>query len=229
MPNSHVQFPPSLTGKYFRTYRRGELTTVEADWYRVFSTDRIKINDAVVSTHRIIGTGTSATGLVIHPLFTIEVNSESTVAIAIRRLLVMTDMTVAQTSVMGQFCTFRATAPNGGDILIPSQIDTSFDPTGFVICRCTNSEDGATPLTGESTLEYITQELIWKQFTRRFHTAVNESRAEINSLIPSLCDSTPLLLLPGEALAVQYMGPENGWRSTSHGIIMAQYEEFTSP
>lgn len=162
-----------------------------------------------------------------HNLFTIENTAGSAVNIAMRRLLVQLDATVALTAVMPQVKTSRTTGiPTGGTTLTKAQWDTAVASAANVIVRGATASDGggATAITATPGAQ-----VVWQQYCMRLHTAVGQVLAPDNNLLPALVDNPSLpnfLIRAGEAILVQVVaavGTSNP--ATNHWFVSAAWDE----
>jgi hypothetical protein len=227
MPITDVQFPPNNTGGKVRTF---QFPDGRDALYRVFSHDRAVLCTTGVSTFRTVGAGQNNTNPYQLVLFTLTNGSPGGIdltnkLVAVRRLTLMTDVTIAQTSVMGTFEAWLTDeAVSGGTVLEGSVFDTDDLESGLIVARGACSADGGA--LSEPSVDLSTGVLLWQQFSHRMQTAVTESRSEDNAMIPAAAGKTPIILTPSQSLVVRYSGPNNGWRNTSHGIVKCVYEEF---
>lgn len=168
------------------------------------------------TTFRILGTAASP-----HNLFTIE-NTHATTLVKVRRLLVQLDATAVLASVMPQVKCGRATAvPSGGTALAKAQFDTNAASDGAVTVRGANASDGG----GASAITSTMGDVMWQQYCMRMHTVVGQVLALDNSLIPLLCDDTPIILRQNQALLVSVIGAGASNPATNHWFVSVVWEE----
>jgi hypothetical protein len=164
--------------------------------------------------------GTAATP---HNLFSIENTAGSAVVISIKRLVVQMDATAVLTGVMPQVKTSRPTAiPSGGTTLNKGSFDTSLTSAANVIIRGANASDGgvATAITATAG------DTLWQQYCMRLHTAVGQVLALDNPVIPTLCETTPILLAANQALLVQIVASAGASNpATNFWFAQAYWEE----
>lgn len=168
------------------------------------------------TTFRILGTGASP-----HNLLTIE-NAHATKLVKVRRMVVQLDATAALAAVMPQVKTGRATAmPTGGTALTKAQFDTLATSDGAVIVRGASPSDGG----AASAITATMGDILWQQYCMRMHTVVGQVLAMDNSLIPALCDTTPIILRQNQALLVAVIGTGSSNPATNHWFVQTVWEE----
>ena len=156
-------------------------------------------------------------------LFTIENPVGSGVVVKVRRMSLQMDATAVLTAVSCQFKTFRTTGiPSGGTTLTIPEFVTS-GAAAAAICRGATASDGgaATAITATAS-----GGALWHQMAMRMHTLVGQMLAEDESLIPNLCEGTPIELAAGEALVVQVSNATAGNNAaTNHYIVNCAWQE----
>ena len=168
------------------------------------------------TTFRILGTAASP-----HHLMTIE-NTHATMLVKVRRLLAQLDATAVLTAVMPQVKTGRTTAiPTGGTALAKAVFDTNATSDGAVIVRGGNASDGGAATAITATMG----DIMWQQYCMRMHTVVGQVLALDNSLIPALCDTTPIILRQNQALLVSVIGTASSNPATNHWFVSVVWEE----
>jgi hypothetical protein len=223
MPDSFIRVPPDSTGPRIRTYRRGSSVDDAHDTYVIPVVDRIISNTGLLSTFRMVGRGNTS-----RPLFTITNAVGSTVLVAVRRLVIQTDHTAARTAVMMQYKTYRCatSAVSGGTTLTKGQFDASETASASVIVRGDSSTDGTN--SGTALAVSAVGTLMWQQMSHRLHTLAGESLAVDNPLLPTLADSTPVILAAGQGLVVRMETPTLD-ASSDHYWLNVVWEEFQRP
>lgn len=168
------------------------------------------------TTFRILGTAASP-----HLLMTIE-NTHATMLVKVRRLLVQMDATALLAAVMPQVKCGRATGvPSGGTALAKAVFDTLATSDGAVIVRGGNASDGG----GATAITATMGDIMWQQYCMRMHTMVGQVLAMDNSLIPALCDTTPIILRQNQALLVSVIGTAASNPATNHWFVSVVWEE----
>jgi hypothetical protein len=168
------------------------------------------------TSFRILGTAATP-----HNLLTIE-NTHATTLVKVRRMLVQLDATAVLTAVMPQVKTGRATAvPSGGTALAKAVFDTLATSDGAVVVRGANASDGGAATAITSTMG----DIMWQQYCMRMHTLVGQVLAMDNSLIPVLCDNTPIILRQNQALLVSVIGTASSNPATNHWFVSVVWEE----
>lgn len=157
-----------------------------------------------------------------HNLFTIE-NTHATTLVKIRRLTVQLDATAVLIAVMPSVKCGRATAvPSGGTALTKAMFDTNASSDGAVIVRGATASDGGAATAIISTMG----DIMWQQYCMRMHTVVGQVLAEDSPLIPTLCETTPIILRQNQALLVSVVaavGTSNP--ATNHWVVQVVWEE----
>jgi len=163
--------------------------------------------------------GTAATP---HNLLTIE-NTHATTLVKIKRITVQLDATAVLIAVMPAVKSGRATGvPTGGTTLAKTPFDTTATSDGAIIVRGATASDGGAATAITSTMGNI----IWQQYCMRMHTVVGQVLAEDSPLIPTLCETTPIILRQNEALLVSVVaaiGTSNP--ATNHWAVQVAWEE----
>lgn len=170
----------------------------------------------LATSFRILGTAATP-----HNLFTIE-NTHATTLVKIRRLTVQLDATAVLIAVMPSVKCGRATAvPSGGTALAKAAFDTNATSDGAVIVRGGNASDGGTATAITSTMG----DILWQQYCMRMHTVVGQVLAEDSPLIPTLCETTPIVLRQNQALLVSVIGTASSNPATNHWVVQVVWEE----
>lgn len=222
MTESYVQLPVDGAGKLLRSRQRAVGANTVQEQYVIPTVDRVVTNTGLVTTFRTLGAAAT-----IQNLFSIENASGSTILVGVRRLAVQVDATAVLTAVMPQVKTFRISAgvAAGGTTLTAVKSDTTQTASVSVVCRGATSSDGgaATAITG--TLD---TPAVWQQYAMRMFTAVGQVLAPDNSLIPSLCETNPLVLQANQALVVQVVAAVTTSNpATNHWFVQCVFDEYT--
>lgn len=155
-----------------------------------------------------------------HNLLTIE-NTDATVEVRIRDLMIQLDATAVLTAVMPLVKVSRATGvPTGGTTLSKAQFDTSNASDAQVVVRGANASDGgaATAITATAGTA------IWQEFQMRLHTAVGQVLSPPSRMQTIL--TKDLVLRQNEALLVQVVaaaGTSNP--ATNHWSVCVTWDE----
>jgi hypothetical protein len=192
--------------------------TIETQ-YVIVECERVRAGQYMTTSFRTLGTAATPQNI-----FTIENPAGSAVLVAVRRLSIQMDTTVALATVVPSFKTSRTTGlPTGGTTLAATKFDTTH-ANAVAIARGGNASDGgvataitATPVAGAAG---------WTQMQTRLHTAVGQVITPDLALIPMLSESDPIILRAGEALVVQGITAS---AATSHFVVNLLHEEFTLP
>ena len=167
------------------------------------------------ASFRILGTAATP-----HNLLTIE-NTDATVVVTIRDIMVQLDATAVLTAVMPLVKVSRATAvPTGGTTLTKAQFDTNNASDAQIIVRGATASDGgvATAITATASAA------LWQEYQMRLHTAVGQVLSP-PSRMPTLLDKS-LVLRQNEALLVQVVasaGTSNP--ATNHWSVCVTWDE----
>lgn len=155
-----------------------------------------------------------------HNLLTIE-NTDATVEVRIRDLMIQLDATAVLTAVMPLVKVSRATGvPTGGTTLSKAQFDTSNASDAQVVVRGATASDGgvATAITATAGTA------IWQEFQMRLHTAVGQVLSPPSRMQTIL--TKDLVLRQNEALLVQVVaaaGTSNP--ATNHWSVCVTWDE----
>jgi hypothetical protein len=156
-------------------------------------------------------------------LFTLENTAGSAVIVNLRRVVVQLDATAVLVAVMPLIKASRPAAiPSGGTTLSKVGFDSLLSSAANVIARGATASDGG----GATAITATAGSILWQQYCMRLHTAVGQVLAPDNSLIPALCDVTPILLRAGEAIMFQIVasaGTSNP--ATNHYFVQAFWTE----
>lgn len=167
------------------------------------------------ASFRILGTAATP-----HNLFTIE-NTDATVEVRIRDLMIQLDATAVLTAVMPLVKLSRATAvPTGGTTITKAQFDTANASDAQVVVRAANASDGgaATAITATAGTT------IWQEYQMRMHTVVGQVLSP-PSRVPTILVKD-LVLRQNEALLVQVVasaGTSNP--ATNHWSVCVTWDE----
>lgn len=167
------------------------------------------------ASFRILGTAATP-----HNLFTIE-NTDATVEVRIRDLMIQLDATAVLTAVMPLVKVSRATGvPTGGTTLSKAQFDTANASDAQVVVRGANASDGgvATAITATAGTA------IWQEFQMRMHTVVGQVLSPPSRMQTIL--TKDLVLRQNEALLVQVVaaaGTSNP--ATNHWSVCVTWDE----
>ncbi len=158
-------------------------------------------------------------------IFTIENLSGSGKLVYIRKLYLLTEMTVALLTVACQADVSRTTAiPSGGTVLTKASLDTLLSSSASVILRGATASDGgaATAITAAAAAGYL-----FRQFVPRQATAVGQVQQSFPiELIPTvLLESDSLLLRENQAIVVQITGTAASNATTNHYIVVCVWDE----
>lgn len=167
------------------------------------------------ASFRILGSAATP-----HNLLTIE-NTDATVVVTIRDIMVQLDATAVLTAVMPLVKVSRATAvPTGGTTLTKAQFDTGNTSDAQIVVRGANASDGgvATAITATASAA------LWQEYQMRMHTVVGQVLSP-PSRMPTLLDKS-LVLRQNEALLVQVVasaGTSNP--ATNHWSVCVTWDE----
>lgn len=167
------------------------------------------------ASFRILGSAATP-----HNLLTIE-NTDATVVVTIRDIMVQLDATAVLTAVMPLVKVSRATAvPTGGTTLTKAQFDTGNTSDAQIVVRAANASDGgvATAITATASAA------LWQEYQMRMHTVVGQVLSP-PSRMPTLLDKS-LELRQNEALLVQVVasaGTSNP--ATNHWSVCVTWDE----
>jgi hypothetical protein len=205
-----------------RTRERTVASETVAEQYVIPISERVASFKGIVTSFRTLGNAASPQNL-----FSIENAAGSTVLLAIRRMSIQMDATVANTSVACSFKTSRPTAvPTGGTTLSKVSFDSTQSSSSSVVARGATASDGGAATAITATAGSIG----WSQFAMRLHTGAGQVTMDDQSLVPTLCEDDPIILRAGEALLVQVTNATAANNlATNHYIVNAMFEEFTLP
>jgi hypothetical protein len=189
----------------------------------IVKSERVASFKGTASSFRTLGNAATPQNL-----FSIENAAGSAVLLAVRRLTIQMDATVASIAVASQFKTGRPTGlPTGGTVLGKAPLfDTALTSSASVVVRGATASDGgaATAITATGGVTG------WHQFAMRMHTLVGQILMDDEPLIPALCDDEPVILRAGEALLVQIVqAAAANNAATNHHVVNCMFEEFTLP
>jgi len=129
--------------------------------------------------------------------FTI-LNGHASKVVRVRRITFQMDATAVLTTFMPIVKTCRVSAASGGTALTKVDWDTSSASDALVVCRGANASDGG----GATAITATPGTTLWQQFGMRLHTAVGQVLGNDNNVLSVICESTPVVLRPGEGLLV---------------------------
>jgi hypothetical protein len=204
-----------------RTRERTVGAVAVAEQYTIPVTEYV---DGYVASYRGLVAAFRTLGLASanHNIFTIFNKTGSTKLLAVRRLTVQFDDTAASTAVSPVAKTSRITTlPTGGTVLTPVPFDSAL--THDADCEfkgATASDAGAaTTIVSAAGTDF------WTDFKTRQATAVGQLLFPDESLIPDLCENTPIILRPLEGLNVRV---KDASLATSHYLINCAFEELVA-
>jgi hypothetical protein len=205
-----------------RTRERTVGATAVAEQYVIPVSEYV---DGYVTSYRRMFTAFRTLGLASadHNLLTIFNKTGSTKLLALRRLTIQFEDTGASTALAKVAKTARITAlPTGGTVLEPLTFDSAL--THDLDCEvmgATAADGGAaTPIAATPVGPYGRA-----QFKTRQATSVGQILFPDESLIPSLCESTPIILRPLEGLLVSMTDASV---TTASYLINCFYEELVA-
>ncbi len=163
----------------------------------------------------------------LHNIFSIENAAGSTVLVAVRRMTVQLDATAALAAVAPTIKVSRITTlPTGGTTLSQVTFDSATTSSASVVCRGATASDGgaATAITATAGTP------IWSQLTMRMHTLVGQVVMDDEPVIPTIAESSPLVLRAGQALLVQVVAAvATSNPATNHWVLNVMHEEYQVP
>lgn len=167
------------------------------------------------ASFRILGSAATP-----HNLLTIE-NTDATVVVTIRDIMVQLDATAVLTAVMPLVKVSRATAvPTGGTTLTKAKFDTGNTSDAQIVVRGANASDGGVA----SAITATAGDVLWQEYQMRMHTVVGQVLSP-PSRMPTLLDKS-LVLRQNEALLVQVVasaGTSNP--ATNHWSVCVTWDE----
>ncbi len=174
----------------------------------------------IASTFRTLGSAA-----VPQNIFTIENLTGSGKLVYIRKLYLLTDMTVALLTVACQVDVSRTTAiPSGVTVLTKTALDTILSSNANIILRGATASDGgaATAITATAAAGYL-----FRQFIPRQATAVGQiQQAFPMELIPVvILETDSMMLRENQAIVVQITGTAASNAATNHYIIVVVWDE----
>lgn len=223
MPESFIGLPPDSTGKKTRTRQRVVGANTIEEQYVIPISERNVLNTVMVSSFRTLGAAA-----LTQNLMTIENQTGSGRLVGVRRISVQLDATAALLTVAPHVIVSRTTAmPTGGTVLTETQFDTGATNSALILARGATASNGGTataitanPATGQG----------WSQYTMRIATAVGQIIMDDQSVIPTLCADTPIILREGQALVVQVLAATTASNpATNHWIVNAVFDGYTIP
>lgn len=201
-----------------RTRERSVGGNTVTEQYVIPTNERVPSYKGFATSFRTLGLASTP-----HNIFGIENAAGSTVLLAVRRLTVQMDSTVALATVAPSFKTSRPSAlPTGGTTLTKVAFDSSLTSSGSVVLRGATASDGgaATAITATAGTTG------WTQLQMRMSTVVGQILMDDAPLIPALCQDDPVILRANEALLVQVVLAA---LTTHHYVVNVMWEEFTLP
>lgn len=224
MPESFVRLPPDSTGRKLRSRQRVIGADTVEEPYHILTSERVISAEVMTSTWR-----TPGAAALLHNLFTLENTAGSAVLVALRRLSVQLDATVLLAAVAPTVEFSRASAmPSGGTVLEKNRFDTAETTVANVVARgATASHGGAATAITASPVAGVAA---WSQLTMRMHTLVGQIVMDDESVIPALCENTPIIIRPGEAVLARVVAAvATSNPATNHWLINAEWNEYTVP
>jgi hypothetical protein len=169
------------------------------------------------TSFRTLGTTASP-----HNLLTI-LNTHATTLVKVRRLIVQMDATAVLVNVMPQVKCGRVTGgnPSGGTALTKAQFDTAASSDGAITVLGGTASDGG----GATAITATMGDLLWQQYCMRLHTLVGQVLALDNPVIPTICDTTPIILRQNQSLLVSVIGTAASNPATNHWFTQIVWEE----
>jgi hypothetical protein len=223
MPESFVQVPTDGTGKRLRTRERTVSAQTVQEQYVITQSERVVSSRIAVSSFRTLGNAATT-----QTLFTLENGAGSGVIVGVRRLAVYMDTTAALTAVVPSLRSHRTTnMPSAGTTLTKVAWDTAQTASASqVVARGATASDGGTATAITATLGGV----VWEAMSQRLHTAVGQVLTDSMPVLPDLAANEPLLVRPGEAIAVAVLASAASSNpATNHYIVNAMFEEFVLP
>lgn len=201
MATDNIPYPvdPATVGRRTATRSRTE-DSVTKQWDRVIVEDnRVRSFRAVGATFRIPGSAATPQNL-----WTIENTTGSAVAVALRRLHVVTAQTVANLTHPPWFALFRlSTLPSGGATMTKTHPDGRSADTSAnnVVIRQGASADGtASAITATAAGARLATAI-----GGQLYTAVGALQPVTADLLENVTDEGELVLAAGQALLLQAM------------------------
>lgn len=178
------------------------------------STSRVLVGVYAATSFRTAGLATTA-----HNVFTIENPGSSSVKVAVKKLVWITDMTALLATVSPAIRLSRTTAlPSGGTALAISKLDTANPSAQSVIRGATASDGGAATAITATPLGAM-----WTVLLDRLHTAAGFVLHTEKDLIYTT-ELNPLVINAGEAVVVQVVQAS---LVTFHYQVNIVFEEYT--
>jgi hypothetical protein len=173
----------------------------------------------VVSTFRTLGNAA-----VTQTLFTAQNASSSLRVMFIDQLCLTMDATAVLTAFMPQFIVSRTTDdPAAGTILTKAALDNSLLSSSGIVCRGATANDGGVATAITVTLSGVP---MWQTMAMRLHTAVGMIRPHLFDLLPMISGDEPLVIRPGQAIAVHLIaGAGTSNPATNHYIVNCSWAE----
>ena len=169
------------------------------------------------TSFRTLGTAASP-----HLLLTI-LNTHATTLVKVHRMVVQLDATSTLVNVMPQVKIGRVTGsnPTGGTALTKAQFDTNAASDGAITVVGGTASDGGIATAITATMG----DILWQQYCMRMHTVVGQVLAPDNNIVPTICETTPIILRQNQALLVSVIGTAASNPATNHWFVQVVWEE----
>lgn len=159
-----------------------------------------------------------------HNIFTLFNKTGSTKLVAVRRMTLQTDDTVASLALAPVVKTFRITAiPTGGTVLTGVSFDTSLTHDTNVEAMGATASDGGAATTITATANPTSA--AWTGFKSRQATAVGQILYPDEPLIPIICENNPIILRASEGLLIRVV---DAALTTSHYLVNCAFDELVA-
>jgi len=156
--------------------------------------------------------------------FTI-LNGHASKVVRVRRMTFQMDATAVLTTFMPIVKTCRVSAASGGTALTKVDWDTASASDALVVCRGATASDGG----GATAITATPGTTLWQQFGMRLHTAVGQVLGNDNNVLSVICESTPVVLRPGEGLLVHIVAAATTSNpATNHYFVQCAWSEDAS-
>jgi len=150
-------------------------------------------------------------------------NSGTNRLVRVERLVFQMDATAVLTAVMPLIKTSRiSAAPTAGTVLTKALMDTTVATHADIVVRGSTASDGGALTNVAAT----PGDVLWQQYGMRLHTAVGQVLALDNPVLPTVTDTTPVVLRQNEGLVVHIVaaaGTSNP--ATNHYVVMCAWDE----
>jgi len=165
--------------------------------------------------------GTAATAQNFFTIF----NGHASKVVRVRRMTFQMDATAVLTTFMPIVKTCRVSAASGGTALTKVDWDTASASDALVVCRGATASDGG----GATAITATPGTTLWQQFGMRLHTAVGQVLGNDNNVLSVICESTPVVLRPGEGLLVHIVAAATTSNpATNHYFVQCAWSEDAS-